>query len=53
MSAASTTTSRTIDHPPRACGIAYAFGEAVGPAGAVADLSLLENRFQFRRYLRS
>jgi sulfopyruvate decarboxylase subunit beta len=27
--------------------------EAVGPAGYVTDLSLLENRFQFQRYLRS
>jgi sulfopyruvate decarboxylase subunit beta len=26
--------------------------EAVGPAGYVTDLSLLENRFQFQRYLR-
>jgi sulfopyruvate decarboxylase subunit beta len=27
--------------------------EAVGPSGYVTDLSLLENRFQFQRYLRS
>ena len=27
--------------------------EPVGPAGYVTDLSLLENRFQFQRYLRS
>src|SRR4051812_48534661 len=27
--------------------------EAVGPAGYVTDLSLLENRYQFARYLRS
>jgi len=27
--------------------------EAVGPAAYVTDLSLLENRFQFQRYLRS
>jgi sulfopyruvate decarboxylase subunit beta len=27
--------------------------DAVGPAGYVTDLSLLENRFQFQRYLRS
>jgi len=27
--------------------------EAVGPTGYVTDLSLLENRFQFQRYLRS
>jgi sulfopyruvate decarboxylase subunit beta len=26
--------------------------EAIGPAGFVTDLSLLENRFQFQRYLR-
>ena len=25
--------------------------EAVGPSGYVTDLSLLENRFQFQRYL--
>jgi sulfopyruvate decarboxylase subunit beta len=27
--------------------------EAVGPSGYVTDLALLENRFQFQRYLRS
>ncbi len=27
--------------------------DAIGPAGYVTDLSLLENRFQFQRYLRS
>ena len=27
--------------------------EAVGPSGYVTDLSLLENRFQFQRYLRA
>jgi sulfopyruvate decarboxylase subunit beta len=27
--------------------------EAVGPSGYVTDLSLLENRFQFQRYVRS
>ena len=27
--------------------------EAVGPSGYVTDLSLLENRFQFRRYIQS
>jgi sulfopyruvate decarboxylase subunit beta len=27
--------------------------EAIGPTGYVTDLSLLENRFQFQRYLRS
>jgi sulfopyruvate decarboxylase subunit beta len=27
--------------------------EAVGPSGYVTDLSLLENRYQFARYLRS
>ena len=27
--------------------------EAVGPSGYVTDLSLLENRYQFQRYLRS
>jgi sulfopyruvate decarboxylase subunit beta len=27
--------------------------EAIGPSGYVTDLSLLENRFQFQRYLRS
>jgi hypothetical protein len=26
--------------------------EAVGPSGYVTDLSLLENRYQFQRYLR-
>ncbi len=26
--------------------------EAVGPSGYVTDLSLLENRFEFQRYLR-
>jgi sulfopyruvate decarboxylase subunit beta len=27
--------------------------EAIGPSAYVTDLSLLENRFQFQRYLRS
>jgi len=27
--------------------------EAKGPAGYVTDLSLVENRFQFRRYIQS
>jgi len=27
--------------------------EARGPAGYVTDLSLVENRFQFRRYIQS
>jgi hypothetical protein len=27
--------------------------EAVGPSGYVTDLSLLENRYQFARYLQS
>jgi sulfopyruvate decarboxylase subunit beta len=27
--------------------------EATGPSGYVTDLSLLENRFQFRRYIQS
>jgi len=27
--------------------------DAVGPPAYVTDLSLLENRFQFQRYLRS
>jgi sulfopyruvate decarboxylase subunit beta len=27
--------------------------EAAGPAAYVTDLSLLENRFQFRRHIRS
>jgi sulfopyruvate decarboxylase subunit beta len=27
--------------------------EATGPAGYVTDLALLENRFQFRRHIRS
>ena len=27
--------------------------DAVGPAAFVTDLGLLENRFQFQRYLRS
>jgi len=27
--------------------------EATGPAGYVTDLALVENRFQFRRYIQS
>jgi sulfopyruvate decarboxylase subunit beta len=27
--------------------------EATGPSGYVTDLSLVENRFQFRRYIQS
>ncbi len=27
--------------------------EAIGPSGYITDLSLLENRFQFRRHIQS
>jgi sulfopyruvate decarboxylase subunit beta len=55
-----TTTVRTIDAFSRAFDEALAVGElssvvakveAVGPAAFVTDLGLLENRFQFQRYL--
>jgi sulfopyruvate decarboxylase subunit beta len=57
-----TATVSTIDAFTRAFDAALAAGdlttivakvEAVGPAGYVTDLSLLENRFQFSRSLRS
>ena len=57
-----TCTVTTIDEFARAFDEALAAGElttlvakveARGPAGYVTDLSLLENRFQFQRYLRS
>jgi sulfopyruvate decarboxylase subunit beta len=55
-----TQTVRTIDDFTRAFDEALAAGElatlvakvdATGPSGYVTDLSLLENRFQFQRYL--
>jgi sulfopyruvate decarboxylase subunit beta len=55
-----TGTVRTLDEFTSAFEAALAAGdlstivakvEAVGPAGYVTDLSLLENRFQFQRYL--
>ena len=55
-----TETVRTIDDFTRAFDEALAAGElttlvakvdATGPSGYVTDLSLLENRFQFQRYL--
>jgi sulfopyruvate decarboxylase subunit beta len=55
-------TVTTIDEFVRAFDDALAAGElttlvakveAKGPSGYVTDLSLLENRFQFQRYLRS
>ena len=57
-----TTTVTTLDAFTRAFDEALAAGdlttivakvEAVGPAAFVTDLALLENRFQFARYLRS
>jgi len=57
-----TCTVTTIEEFARAFGEALEAGElttlvakveARGPAGYVTDLSLLENRFQFQRYLRS
>jgi sulfopyruvate decarboxylase subunit beta len=57
-----TCTVTTIDEFARAFEEALAAGElttlvakveARGPSGYVTDLSLLENRFQFQRYLRS
>ena len=57
-----TTTVATLDAFTRAFDEALAANdlttivakvEAVGPSGYVTDLSLLENRFQFQRYLRS
>ena len=56
-----TATVRTVDEFVRAYEDALASGdlttivakvEAVGPSGYVTDLALLENRFQFQRYLR-
>ncbi len=56
-----TITVRTIDEFTHAFNDALAAGDlttlvakvgAVGPSGYVTDLSLLENRFQFQRYLR-
>ena len=55
-----TATARALDEFTRAFGEAIAAGdlttlvakvEAVGPSGYVTDLALLENRFQFQRYL--
>ena len=57
-----TATVRTLDIFTQAFGEALAAGElttlvakveAVGPTGYVTDFSLLENRFQFQRYLAS
>jgi sulfopyruvate decarboxylase subunit beta len=57
-----TATVRTLDEFTHAFGEALEAGDlttlvakvdAVGPAGYVTDLALLENRFQFQRYLRS
>jgi sulfopyruvate decarboxylase subunit beta len=57
-----TATVRTLEEFTRAFGEALTAGDlttlvakvdAVGPAGYVTDLALLENRFQFQRYLRS
>jgi sulfopyruvate decarboxylase subunit beta len=57
-----TATVRTLDEFTRAFDEALEAGDlttlvakvdAVGPAGYVTDLALLENRFQFQRYLRS
>ncbi|MEO5904915.1 MAG: thiamine pyrophosphate-dependent enzyme, partial [Gemmatimonadaceae bacterium] len=56
-----TSTVRTIDEFTTAFSTALAANElttlvakveAVGPAAFVTDLSLLENRYQFQRYLR-
>ena len=57
-----TATVRTLDEFSRAFAEALDAGdlttlvakvEAIGPAGYVTDLALLENRFQFQRYLRN
>ena len=57
-----TATVRTLDEFTHAFGDALGAGdlttivakvEAVGPSGYVTDLSLLENRFAFARYLKS
>jgi sulfopyruvate decarboxylase subunit beta len=57
-----TATVRTLDDFTHAFDQAIAAGdlttlvakvEAIGPAGYVTDLSLLENRFAFQRYLRT
>jgi len=59
---ARTSTVRTLDDFARAfddglkageVGTIVAKVEAVGPSAYVTDLSLLENRFEFQRYLRS
>jgi sulfopyruvate decarboxylase subunit beta len=59
---ARTSTVHTIDEFTRAfddglkagqLGTIVAKVEAVGPSGYVTDLSLLENRFEFQRFLRS
>jgi sulfopyruvate decarboxylase subunit beta len=59
---ARTSTVRTLDEFTRAfddglkageIGTIVAKVEAVGPSGYVTDLSQLENRFEFQRYLRS
>lgn len=56
-----TSTVRTIDEFVHACDDAFAARdlttivakvEAVGPSGYVTDLTMLENRFQFQRYVR-
>jgi sulfopyruvate decarboxylase subunit beta len=56
-----TSTVRTIDDFVRACDDAFAARDlttivakvdAVGPSGYVTDLTMLENRFQFQRYVR-
>jgi sulfopyruvate decarboxylase subunit beta len=57
-----TATVRTLEEFTRAFGEALTAGDlttlvakvdAVGPAGYVTDLALLENRFQFQRYLKT
>jgi sulfopyruvate decarboxylase subunit beta len=57
-----TTTVRTLDAFTKSFDEALGAGDlttmvakvdAVGPSGYVTDLSLLENRFQFQRYLKS
>ena len=47
--------TRTFDHVLQSNDLAtiVAKVEAVGPSGYVTDLSLLENRYQFARYLQS
>jgi sulfopyruvate decarboxylase subunit beta len=57
-----TATARSVDEFTRAFDEALAAGDlttivakvdAVGPSGYVTDLSLLENRFEFQKYLRT